>query len=418
MCNMKWSLLFLVVFIAFFACTDKADLDSREKSVVVYCVLMNDSIQTVNLRYTSYLSESSYPYVEDADVYITCKRSDNQILEESEKYVFHKKGSGEWVAEFRPVAGAVYELFITIPNYGIVTGETKFPEDEFLIQGPLPHNTFTGYNIFCNGVEKPEDFELEYEEMASFYPFRLYASSLSVNDSNAVWIYGMDYDWDVNQFRSAEFIYSDFAAVEKFNLSDITGSQIAEFQKHGNDISVQEHFSRGIPMFYATSSTYYNKKNERFYHRYLRVPCDSSILVFDEHTNGEDHYVTKWFQITPNFKQFNNGIAHPKSHIVAELVSGEYDKYLKSLLIFELGLDKNISSSDMTHLYDYREIYTNINNGLGVFGACNRKCCYWANPPYIWYHTSEGNVIRYRNEGFRGNGDASEDDFIIKQYYR
>ena len=38
----------VAVLLLFISCMELADLDPREQEVVVYCVLLNDSVQTVS----------------------------------------------------------------------------------------------------------------------------------------------------------------------------------------------------------------------------------------------------------------------------------------------------------------------------------------------------------------------------------
>ena len=65
------SIVFLLTGAFFLSCTDIADISPREKIVSVYCILTNDSVQTVDLRYSSYTSESYYELVKDAQVKVS-----------------------------------------------------------------------------------------------------------------------------------------------------------------------------------------------------------------------------------------------------------------------------------------------------------------------------------------------------------
>ena len=57
-----------------------------------------------------------------------------------------------------------------------------------------------------------------------------------------------------------------------------------------------------------------------------------------------------------------------------ELVSDSYDRYLKDLLLYSLMHDV---STDIVGIYDNTNIYTNIDGGVGVFGAKIEKQYYW-----------------------------------------
>lgn len=53
-------------------------------------------------------------------------------------------------------------------------------------------------------------------------------------------------------------------------------------------------------------------------------------------------------------------------------VSEEYDCYLKEVVSFELKLD-HIAGNDFSSLYDHHSVYTNVQNGIGIFGAVLRE---------------------------------------------
>lgn len=53
------------------ACAEKADLDPKEKRlVVVECILREDSVQRLYLNSSSRLYESNYPPIEEAEAFI------------------------------------------------------------------------------------------------------------------------------------------------------------------------------------------------------------------------------------------------------------------------------------------------------------------------------------------------------------
>ena len=407
----------VAVLLLFVSCMELADLDPREREVVVNCVLLNDSVQTVSLRYTSYISENEYPYVEDAEVTVSGRDLENDGP--TEHYVFRKKGKGEWVSEFYPVPGYTYNLTVKIPDCETITASTKYPKDDIRIVEYTGENVLLPfYCYFTNGVEMPSrwkehpDQELMAKETHrfKFFPYDFYTETISVEDSNAIWIYGQDYDWIEGKYNITEYIYSDLYGVEGFNISGVTGSMIEEFEQGEYEMGVPDVLSYGVPMYYATTSTYYNLKDKAFYHRYLRIPCDTMSYKM----GGSSSYAIYACQVIANFRQYYNGVAHPNARVVADLVSPEYDRHMKDMLKSELGLDK-MSSDDLTHLYEYREIYSNVENALGVFGACKRIICPWATPESVYYHKSDEKRVRYKNKWHPdyspgGNPDIEELD--------
>lgn len=385
------------VLLLLVSCMEVADLDPREQEVVVNCVLLNDSVQTVSLRYTSYISENKYPYVDEAEVSVSGRDLENDGA--TEHYVFRKKGKGEWVSEFCPVPGYTYNLTVKIPNHKTITASTKYPKDSIgITKLDGTNDVLPFFCYFSNGVEMYPFFKDVLPEMLAqgsgkfkFYPYIFYTRTLNVEDGNAIWIYGQDYDWEEDKYNITEYIYSDLYGIDGFNVSGVTGNMIEEFEQNEYEKEVPEVLSYGVPMYYTTTSTYYNTGDKLFYHRYMRIPCDT--IFFDKEIVS---YHSEFCQVIANFKQYYNGIAHPRARVVADLVSPEYDRHMKDMLSFELGLDMK-DTDDLTHLYEYREIYSNVKNALGVFGACRRMISPWATPNRIYYFGSDEKVVKYKN---------------------
>lgn len=56
------------------------------------------------------------------------------------------------------------------------------------------------------------------------------------------------------------------------------------------------------------------------------------------------------------------------STVVFRTVSDEYDKYLKTSLLKAMAYE---SEDDITSYFEENRIYSNIRNGIGIFGACS-----------------------------------------------
>ena len=67
----KFSCLLIFLFTGiYFSCTDKVDLDSRERVAVVHSILVDSAVQSVKLNYTSFVYDNYCPPVTEAEVYI------------------------------------------------------------------------------------------------------------------------------------------------------------------------------------------------------------------------------------------------------------------------------------------------------------------------------------------------------------
>lgn len=453
-------LLFGIIFGV--SCTEIADIDPKERILGVYCVLTNDSIQSVELRYSSYISESSYPMVDDATVRVSYHldtvfvddKGDVVFLDTVGVYDFNKVAPGKWQAEFVPMENVVYTLEVSVPGEDLVTATTRFPKkvdipafnyseypmSHFHIGMPslswtyghtdtksisLPDITdlYNGYGVQIGGIHNGPPINYK------------------VSGPLTLWIYGMDYNPQDREYHIADYIYTDHLHLDKFNISGKTKDDL-DFNQSNFDLELlqmwwisgwgwwAEHPEytryRQLPLqFWALDSAdislqfvgfdgsdYYNYKvhptlwpsnDKTFSHRYLRIQhpgtdgyvtkrkvtgnclIDTSLTLcrpsdymkYPEFeallSRGESDY----FTICVHFAEWKYLSPHPLSHLVFESVSTEYDKYLKDLVSFELGALQKIDVSDITHLWERVEVYSNITNGKGIFGASHREKVRW-----------------------------------------
>ena len=163
------STIFLLfsVFLFICSCIEKTVMDPRERTLVVDCVITNEEkLQTVNLYYSSYVSEIEYPKVEEAEVkmsfaldttYTIIVRKDEEIvvdIDTSGCYEFAKVADGVWQAEFEPIEYARYNLEVKVPgedSITILTATTDYPT-KMDLRHPYgtvndPHATAAAYYV-------------------------------------------------------------------------------------------------------------------------------------------------------------------------------------------------------------------------------------------------------------------------------
>jgi hypothetical protein len=450
---MKSNSLFLAISVIVFglvACVEQADLDPRERAVVVKCILTEDSVQTLELKYTSYISESHYPPVEEAEVYIEYIAS-NKV---EERYDFEKVKDGLWHSAFTTKGNRKYRLTVKVPGFETISATTVYPLYNVRLYSYVFDKSKPAsmkYGFYADGKRWADDDDnsnidippqVSYDGWSaekrffSMYPYFIHASRQYLeykfdrpwgeyidksyvdpaedSDSCAVWVYGMDYNPVMGKFEQTGYIYTTHHVADNYNITTKKGKDIPEFSKEQCTVGVPEILEYGIPMYHATTSTYYNISQERMYAYSLRFP------VCDLLNPGDGFYNVEYHQIIPNFKQYYNGVAHPKAHLVAELVNKDYDKYLKSVMEFHLGLGWETAADELTRIYDYREVKTNIVNGLGVFGASYKSMRRWAMPENIYYFPYEKSTecIEYENSNYLPSLTPSEDKKIIQGYYK
>ncbi len=350
--------ILIIALIIIAACTEKAKLDPYERIVNVECVLTNDTIQTLSLTYSSYVSESNFPTIDDAKIRV----EETDTCGTKNVYTFQKNRNDRWISKFTPQSHANYKLEIDIPGEKKITAETVYPDTTVL--RPDKHNADKGF--FRNSYSINWTFDIYYPSTNK--NFRMPRYQISGNKHRFIlWIYGMDYNTCTNNWEQAQYISATDCIYDSFNISDIMAENIPEFKNTNNyDIEFPEVLEYGIPQYLHTIG-YSNKVMN---YRYLRMEVSEDPSTVDFTEDGDHPFSS--FKIYANFKQDKYGIPHNKSHFVFEVVSEEYDQWLKDVLSFEMGIG-DIPDSDLTHLWQTKTIYTNIMNGTGIFGASFKK---------------------------------------------
>lgn len=411
-------LLFGIIFGV--SCTEIADIDPKERILGVYCVLTNDSIQSVDLRYSSYISESSYPMVDDATVRVSYHldtvfvddKGDVVFLDTVGVYDFNKVAPGKWQAEFVPMENVVYTLEVSVPGEDLVTATTRFPK-KVDIQSVNYNDSGTGIFLHEGTISTKSSLE----PILSRCPIYNY----KVSGPLTLWIYGMDYNPRTEKYHVAGYIHTNHLNLDKFNISDKTKYDL-DFNQSKINLDSIYNSTKGVfwwdnyspygshvyPLqLWSSDRAYSQSKNPAFStlwpsndysfcHRYLRIlhPASGDIvsiikpfdfnnypdkdLLYDKYgSNFLEKGESDHFTICVKFNEWKHLGPHPLSHLVFESVSADYDMYLKDLVSFELGTLQEIADSDMTHIWERVEVYSNITNGKGIFGASSKKNVLW-----------------------------------------
>ena len=109
--------LFVLAWLELF-CSDPVSIEWQgDREVVVSCILTRDTVQTVNLSYSSSMQDGKVEFVDSAEVVI------------SGIYVYngYKSGPGEWTVPCQPLPGKEYQLEVRLPDGRVLLAETRFP---------------------------------------------------------------------------------------------------------------------------------------------------------------------------------------------------------------------------------------------------------------------------------------------------
>lgn len=362
--------LLTVIFSLFFlaSCVEEIVMSPEEKRAVnVECVLENSETQTLHLNYTAYMSENSYSPIQEAEVYVTeyeSQKTSNGIVRyyKSCEIKFFNSNADLWTADFTPKDEAIYELTIIVPDNDTITSSTSFLD------------TWT-----VNEVSRAYSLDKTVIEERNEAQFPIFGIS-SMRNSFVFWIYAMDYDpvkktW--NQVDMLTTAYHDslkslaianpyYNFLDFFNILSVDRTEVEEFNYPEKiEIGFPEILEYGYPQYLHSE---YNATTNPMHYRYLRIMCNENTNI-GLHLDGVpvNEFCASLY-IAANFKPFKYDIPHPDSYLVFMAVNNDYDKYLKSLLQFEMK--QRFDSADITDIWESKnKVYSNISNGTGIFGT-------------------------------------------------
>ena len=310
-------------------CVRDVVLDAGEKpQVVVECVLTESSPQELRLSFTKGASLAEAPELTEATAWLT-DLTDNYPAGE-----FRRREDGVWVLDYAAVPRHSYRLEVEVPGYDLVWAEQTMPE---------------GCKIYCSSYA-PYQFDDSQPKYKNMVGTEYHYATLSYN----TWIYGMNYDERTGAFQVADEICTDNEFVDNFNLTG--GTYIPE-------TSDTDYYGRELP-----SELYPYLSGASLHRKYLRIKKNDSGKVFliSGYFDGPYYYYLEW-PYGPREPYEDEG------YLVFLSVSDDYDRYLREAVVkvSEAGL------SDITMIFSRENIFTNINGGVGIFGAQIKKTGQW-----------------------------------------
>ncbi len=330
-----FQLSFVIILLS---CTEKVDLDPRERAVVVHAMLEDTTVQTVQLFYTSYVSEHYYPPVEEASVYMERMKDSLAI----ERYDFIKIKDGIWQGKFTPNQLGIYRLTVTAPNMDTITATTQFPlrlnwqrlrtetgDAEIL----SPAQTKTGNHPLNHRSFWIMSFMDYIPELKSHQHIKNISHSPSRHMHNT--------EETIRRWKHHTWLFEDF-------MYDIRAYAIYRMDSY---ISPVDSLS------YAGSSKY-------------KTALCTAIVEYGGYTMGDACILigspAKKYRNPDAYDEFT---LHPLSYMLVQSTNTDYELYFKDVIAKSLE-----DLSDLTLLWKKDEIYSNIKNGLGIFAAeCRYK---------------------------------------------
>ena len=348
------------------SCVESIEMDTHEDlPVAVYCVLKDADTQSLELYYAKGKSQQEYTPITEAEV--SLYSFDEKVAE------FEWDGS-KWELDYHPKFGNKYRLVIQLADGEQITAETRMPDN---------------VDLFCFWHHQfPDEIDRENPPSYTFsfsYELRLLNRSPSHPDTYGsayqgacnLWIYARNqwsfYYWMPEYMSHNEFITTDHPGVDLFNASGISLKELPCFQEES------------LSQF----NLYYRRALNWMMDYMPDLPMCREFVHINQpigFNNGQDtsdpatvHYSKISFLLSTNFAENNESRTSPihpynlRPIIPYELryefvsVSDELDRYLRDLYVRELNKD------NLSMLYNTENVFSNVINGVGIFGAEIRK---------------------------------------------
>lgn len=312
------------------SCTRQADLDTGESSIVVNCILRFPSqTQELSLSYSVPNGQKESIPIDEADVTLF-DNTDNSLAA-----TFTSLGEGRWQAPISICPEHEYKLTVNVDENYRITATTTVPESKTMSYMPYGKLTWTRH-------------------IASDHIIRSLCSTdydLSVFNT-PVWMYIWNYDTINKTHVIADNITTTNSYADGFNKIGVQFPLVKEWEKRAfNFLSIlHSKYLRIEPREEVNNalSTY--------------IAGDFSEPFYSALTSSE--LPTLENPIT-NYTGPNTIPDEEKGCVVLLSVSNEYDKYLKDIITRK----QKEAGDDFTILYDNTPLYSNINGGVGIFGA-------------------------------------------------
>ena len=234
-----------------------------------------------------------------------------------------------------------YRLEIEVEGYGPVTARTRMPDKPAIKSIDQRPTKLSATDI--------EEALPENEIGTRFLTESLPDGPVWISEAGTKEVYS---SVDVSTIRIATSIMN----ADNFNL---TGSL------HNYDVS--ESLAQGLwaavpePIKSYPVGFYYYVSGQPVHDRLIRIPPVRE--AGPRETREPDGY----FSVLGLFRLYGADWDYPIPAVLFSSLSEEYDRYLKELLIEKENQER--TSANFASLYKHKNMFSNIENGIGIFGA-------------------------------------------------
>ena len=356
--NLYLKRLVLILAIVLSGCVRDTTLDPGvERKVVVEFVLTEDSVQNLYLFLTKEPGELAAPAIQDAEIKFI-----NVSNRSEPEHLFAKVADNQWSLDYSGIPGDEYRLEVKVDGYDLVWAEQKMPEKMKLVRAateavinPQPLLPYMKYGAYYNidfipdylmirGTKRDKETGefILVEELCTDYPG---VEEINVTgrfyDGNPKWRTGIGWHWSEIGWEGADYVYHD---------SPVDGDDGVWTYMFPNLIGSNLH--EGFLLIRRVDDN----------HAGLEKLYDFPI---GESFHGKAFCISGSFYMNQAYPSSDYTQVLFHEYLIASSLSPDYGLFLKDAWQFK----KTHEGGDLSSIYLRDNIYSNIQGGLGIFGA-------------------------------------------------
>ena len=337
----RWSILYLLALILS-GCVRDTTLDAGlERKVVVEFVLTDDSVQNLYLSLTREPGELSAPVIHEAEIKLI--NVSNRFEPEQ---LFGRVADNQWTLDYSGKPGDQYRLEVKVDGYGLFWAEQKMPKKVELVRAAPGHEhrpEYVGYGAFYT-IDSVPDFLI---------------------------IRGTKRDKDTGEYIPVEELCTDYPGVEEINATGrfYDGNQKWRTGTGWGDDPFVYHDSPVAGMDGVWTYMFPNLIGKELHDGFLlinRVNNNHAGLdkLYD-FGNGKGFCISGSFYINHGYYNSDYTLIDYDEYLLVSSLSPDYGRFVKDAY----QLKKVHEGGDLSSIYLRDNIHSNIQGGLGIFGA-------------------------------------------------
>ena len=357
LCNVKGMkhIKLVLVLLLISSCVRQVDLVVGDRQVVVDCVLSEDEQQILYLSLTNGKTGINPEALQDALATLT------DLTESKPAGTFVLSPDGIWTLDYTALPEHSYRLEVEVPGYGTVRAEDTMPP---AVDVSYARSHFDRLNVKDTAYfYHYYDIKFHLSGMVDHYEIRnVFYQSESIPEH--LLIQGFVYDELTGRHQLSDMMCTDCPGVSNINLNgDIYVSDVRVWETSTPDGWV---YGRKLKL---------NAKLDGVscHSRFLRIEKEAALRQ-DYFTVSGDFPLRRGFGLfRDDFSHYDNVryIPQEKTHdyLLFTALSPDYARFIDETSLLVRRNESNLLSD----LYIREDLFSNIEGGVGIFGATTKQ---------------------------------------------